>query len=283
MAKRIVAGLLLGLLLAGTGLWGTQRHLIFEPLRAAHAAPSELAAAAVDLSIPVQSPGRSVQKLDAWWIPGPSTGAKVVLYLHGNDEDVTTSVREIAPLREAGYAVLLVDYRGFGRSEGGFPSEATVYEDAEAAWNYLVRERTVDPSQLYLYGHSLGGAIAIELARRHPEAAGLIVESSFTSISDMARLEKRYALLPIDLFLNQRFESIRKVSALKLPILYLHGTEDEVVPFAMGQRLFDASDRSAKFVAIPGGHHDHDPKGAAVIRSAVLAFTEGKTLTASAR
>jgi uncharacterized protein len=282
-ARSIAAGAALGLLLAATGLWGSQRHLIFEPVRAASAAPAEVAPAAVDVSIPVQSPGRPVQKLDGWWIPGAHSDSKTVLYLHGNDENVASSVREIAPLRELGYAVLLVDYRGFGRSEGGFPSEATVYEDAQAAWSYLVHERGVDPKALYIYGHSLGGAIAIELARRHPEAAGLIVESSFTSIADMARLQARYALLPVDFFLNQRFESIRKVGALQLPILYLHGTDDELVPFAMGQRLFEASSRSAQLVAIPGGHHDHDASGAAVIRGAVLAFTEGKTLTASAR
>jgi pimeloyl-ACP methyl ester carboxylesterase len=121
---------------------------------------------------------------------------------------------EIAPLRELGYSVFVPDYRGFGESEGSFPSEKTVYEDAEAAWNYPVDQRGIRPAHLYIYGHSLGGAIGIELALRHPEAAGLIVESSFTSIGEMAKLRKRYALLPIQL-LNQRFDSIQKVSKLK--------------------------------------------------------------------
>src|SRR5207253_2018562 len=106
--------------------------------------------------------------------------AKVVLYLHGNDGNVSASMPAIAPLRELGYAVLLIDYRGYGESAGSFPSEQSVYLDAEAAWRYLTAERGVDARNLYIYGHSLGGAIAIELAVHHPEAAGLIVESSFT-------------------------------------------------------------------------------------------------------
>ena len=273
-ARLIGIGAILGYVAAGLLLWGCQNRLIFEP-----GAPDSGRSISFPLSkvrIPLDAPGT----LNGAWVAG---GTKTVLYLHGNDDTVASSESEIAPLRELGYSVLLVDYRGFGVSPGPFPTEASVYQDAEAAWNYLVRERGVDPKALYLYGHSLGGAIAIELARRHPEAAGLIVESSFTSISDMARLQARYALLPVDFFLNQRFDSIRKVAGLRLPILYLHGTDDELVPFAMGQRLFAASERSARFVAIPGGHHDHDAEGAAVIRRAVLAFTEGKTLTASAR
>jgi pimeloyl-ACP methyl ester carboxylesterase len=272
----VLAGGLIGYLAIGVAMWGGQSRLIFEPIRELHAAPSDFSFPIVDVTIPLASGSR----LDGWWLPAVSPGAKVVLYLHGNQENVTTSVREILPLRELGYAVLLIDYRGFGRSEGGFPSEAAVYEDAEAAWNYLVRERHVDAVALYIYGHSLGGAIAIELATRHPETAGLIVESSFTSIYDMARLKKRYALLPMDLFLNQRFDSIGKVGELKVPVLYLHGTDDEVVPFAMGQRLFEASGSRASLVAITGGRHDHDAAGAEVIRSAERSFVGGGTLAA---
>src|SRR5581483_8701803 len=274
----VAAGLAAGCVASGAALWGAQGRLIFEPVRAAHASAP---AAAVEVRIPVQSQRRLPETLDGAWLQGGN--GKTVLYLHGNDDDIDLSIGEVTPLRELGYSVLLVDYRGFGRSDGAFPSEATVYEDAEAAWRYLVRERGVRPADLYIYGHSLGGAIAIELARRHPEAAGLVIESSFTSISDMARLQKRYALLPVDLFLNQRFESLRKVSALRLPVLFLHGTEDEVVPYEMGQRLFAASGPAARFVPIAGGRHDHDAAGAAVIRAALQEFVAGRTLTASAR
>ena len=276
-ARFVLLGAMVGYLATCVALWGCQNRLIFEP-QATERAAADFTFAIDEVTIPMRA-GR----IHGWWIPAAKREAKVVLYLHGNGETVSSSVREIAPLRELGYSVLLIDYRGFGRSEGAFPSEASVYEDAEAAWSYLVRSRGVAPDNLYIYGHSLGGAVAIELARRHPEAAGLVVESSFTSIYDMARLEKRYAMLPLDLFLNQRFDSLRKVGSLKLAVLYLHGTADEIVPFAMGRRLFAASGGSASFVAIPGGGHEHDAAaGAATIRSALRAFVEGATLTALA-
>src|SRR3989454_11049701 len=149
------------------------------------------------------------------------------------------------------------DYRGYGESEGPFPSEKTVYEDADAAWISLVDQRGIRPARPYIYGHSLGGAIAIELAAHHPEAAGLIVESSFPSIREMPKLRKQYALLPMQL-LSQRFDSIQKVSKLRLPVLYIHGTTDEVVPYAMGEQLFRASGGRKRFIAIGGGLHNNN-------------------------
>lgn len=268
----LAAGALAAPLLAALALWLGQAHLIFEPPRALAGAPAQIAALATEVRIPIRPTGRAAEKLDGLWIAGARPGAKTVLYLHGNDDDVSAAVREVQPLRDLGLAVLLVDYRGFGRSDGGFPSEARVYQDAEAAWDYLVSERGLAPAAVVIYGHSLGGAVAIELARRHPEAAGLVVESSFTSIADMARLDRRYKLLPVDLFLNQRFDSLAKVGALRLPVLYLHGSADELVPFAMGQRLFDASGGAKRFVAIPGGRHDHDAAGEATLRRALDAF-----------
>jgi pimeloyl-ACP methyl ester carboxylesterase len=213
--------------------------------------------------------------VSGWGIPSAQPGAKVVLYLHGNDGNVATSMAEIEPLRELGYSVFVIDYRGYGRSDARFPSESSVYEDAEAAWDYLVRERRISPGRLYIYGHSLGGAIAIELAMRHPEAAGLIVESSFTSIYDMARLQRKYSLLPIKPFLNQRFDSIQKVSRLRVPVLYVHGTDDEVVPISMGRRLFSASSGVKSFAVIEGGRHgDNAAVGGPAYRAAIRSFVD---------
>src|SRR5258708_12301937 len=125
-----------------------------------------------------------------------------VLYLHGNDGNVSTSMDGIAPLRELGYTVFMIDYRGYGASGGGFPSEAGVYQDAQSAWDYLVHDWGVNPANLFIYGHSLGGAIAIELALHHPEPAGLVVESSFTSISNMPIPHPPSPLLPLNPFLT---------------------------------------------------------------------------------
>jgi fermentation-respiration switch protein FrsA (DUF1100 family) len=263
------------------GVYGAQRYLVFEPDRTLRATPADYSFPVRDVSIVV--PGEPKRTLDGWWIPATNSRAKAVLYLHGNDGNVSTSMDGIAPLRELGYTVFMIDYRGYGASSGGFPSEAGVYQDAQSAWDYLVHDRGMDPANLFIYGHSLGGAIAVELALHHPEAAGLVVESSFTSISDMARLEARYALLPVNLFLNQRFDSLAKVRQLRLPVLYIHGTADEIVPFEMGKALYNATPSARDFVAVPAGRHeDNAAIGGAGLRSAIGRFVEDANKSAAA-
>ena len=277
------ASLLLGYGIIGLVLWGCQScvsYFIFEPDRTLYAKPADYSFNVRDVGLRVRLSGDAGQSLHGWWVASAAWDAKVVLYLHGNDGNVSTSMGEIAPLRELGYAVFILDYRGYGESAGAFPSEKTVYEDAEAAWNYLVDQRGISPARLYIYGHSLGGAIGIELALRHPEAAGLIVESSFTSIREMAKLRKRYALLPMQL-LHQRFDSIQKVGKLKLPVLYIHGTADEVVPYAMGEQLFKASGGSKRFIAIGGGLHANSAAvGGPLFRAAIRDFVEDSAASA---
>jgi pimeloyl-ACP methyl ester carboxylesterase len=273
------ASLLLGYGVIGLVLWGCQScvsYFIFEPDRTLYAQPADFSFNVRDVGLPVRLSGHAGPSLHGWWVAAAAWDAKVVLYLHGNDGNVSTSMGDIAPLRELGYAVFILDYRGYGESEGSFPSEKTVYEDAEAAWIYLVDQRGISPAHLCIYGHSLGAAIGIELAVHHPEAAGLIVESGFTSLRDMAKLRKRYALLPMRL-LNQRFDSIQKVSRLELPVLYIHGTADEVVPYAMGEQLFKASGGRKRFIAIGGGLHNNNAAvGGPLFRAAIRDFVEGE-------
>lgn len=267
-----LVGPALGYLLTALTLWGRQTRLIFRPQRALRAKPADFPFTVLDVPVAVKSPGRADQTLRAWWIPSANRNAKTVLYLHGNDANVSTSMREVEPLREQGYSVFVIDYRGYGASDGAFPSEASVYVDAEAAWAHLVKTG-IDPSDLYIYGHSLGGAVAIDLAARHPEAGGLIVESSFTSIYDMVMLSRLYALLPVKFFLNHRFESLAKAARLRLPALYIHGTADEIVPFEMGRRLFDATPGFKRFAAIEGGRHDDNAVvDGRAFRAAISAF-----------
>ena len=260
------------LLLVFLGLAGCQSLFIFEPDREMRARPGDFPFRIVEVTVPVRNETGRLQHLHGWWIPSPRSQSKTVLYLHGNDDNVSRCVSEITPLRDLGHSIFLVDYRGFGESDGRIPSETTVYEDAEAAWRYLVEDRGVAPSELYIYGHSLGGAIAIELARRHPEAAGLVVESSFTSIVDMAQLDRRFRALPVKRFLNQRFESDTKIAGVKMPVLILHGDRDDTVPYWMGEKLFKLAPEPKQFVAIEGGRHDHDAAGEPVIREALRRF-----------
>jgi pimeloyl-ACP methyl ester carboxylesterase len=237
---------------AGAALWVGQRHLIYEPERKLALQPAQLPFSVTELRIPV---GQR-QTLDAWWIPPRGPQGKLFLYFHGNGSNVASSVDETELLRELGHAVLMPDYRGFGASDGAFPSEHTMYEDAEATLAYAIGRLGYRPQDIYVYGHSLGAAVAVDLAARHPELGGLVAESAFTSIEDMARLEPRYAIFPVHALLSERFESAAKVERLRLPVLYIHGTDDAVVPFEMGRALYALSGGPKRFLAVEGGGHD---------------------------
>ena len=127
-------------------------------------------------------------KVHGWWIPAAQSSAPALLYFHGNGSNNGDLTQLAAIFHQLEVSVLLIDYRGYGQSSPIFPNEARVYEDATAAWQYLTQVQQIEPERIFVYGHSLGGAIAIELATKHPEMAGLIVEGTFTSIQDMAGL-----------------------------------------------------------------------------------------------
>ncbi|MBE9134558.1 alpha/beta hydrolase, partial [Tychonema sp. LEGE 07196] len=182
----------------------------------------------------------------------------VVLYLHGNGSNVGANLEHANRFHRLGVSVFAIDYRGYGKSQGDFPSESGVYEDAEFAWDYLVKQRGIHPNQIYIYGHSLGGAIAIDLAVRHPEAAGLIVEGSFTSVREMVDFRQRlFWMFPIDFLLTQRFDSLSKVDRLQMPVLFIHGTADTVVPAQMSKKLFDAAPEPKQLYMVPDGGHNN--------------------------
>lgn len=251
-------------------IWDTQRESIFEPEAALQTTPARLGVPFEELRIPSGS-GAERGDLYAWWIPAERADAPTVLYLHGNFRNISHNLDNALRYRMMGCNLLLVDYRGYGRSTGGKPSEDKVYEDAEAAWQYLVGQRGVLPRQILIYGHSLGGAIAIDLALRHPEAAGLIAESTFTSMQAMGELE--HAFLPVGLLLNQRFESLQKIVRLKVPLLLIHGTWDVKVPAGMSQQLFDAAPQPKTLLMIEGGEHNNSRTvGWVEYRDAVQAF-----------
>ena len=237
-------------LLICLALWLAQGHLIFFPSQELTITPAHYRAAYEDVSLPAIN-----SELTGWWLPSRESGAKVLLYLHGNGGNLSDNAAQAARLNGLGLSVFIIDYRGYGRSIGKFPSEKTVYEDAESAWRYLTEQKRFSPHDIIIYGHSLGGAVAIDLAAKHPEAAGLIAESSFTSIRAMSMLDKHYLVFPIFLILNQRFDSIAKVGRLKMPALFIHGNADEVVPTWMGQALYQAAPQPKRMLIVPGGHH----------------------------
>jgi pimeloyl-ACP methyl ester carboxylesterase len=252
-------------------VWKFQTRLIFMPTRRIRHTPASLGVPGEEVQIPFQSRDGKQEILHGFWLP--ADGPKVILYFHGNGDNIGVNLPHAVLLRSLGISVLLFDYRGYGRSTGSFPSEARVCEDAEAAWRYLVNERHYSPRQIVIYGHSLGGAIAIEIANRHPEASALIVESSFTSVVDMARHTGIVALFPLRLLLENRFDSIAKISALRMPILLMHGTRDWTVPSRMTHELFAAASEPKTLVIIQGGSHlDNSTIGGQLYLDAVREF-----------
>lgn len=273
MKKRLtllLSGVVLLYSFACLFMWATQIEQVFQPSPILQTNPARMGMAYQEVHVPVDNGGL----LDGFWVPASLPNAPTMLYFHGNYRNISNNLDHTQRLHQLGFNVLLVDYRGFGRSVGAKqPSEALVYEDAEAAWHYLTKVRGVQPKRVFIYGHSLGGGIAINLATHHPEAAGLITESTFTSMSDMGKLD--YAFLPIDWLLNQRFESLQKVASLKLPVLFIHGTWDKKIPVEMAKRLYAAAPPPKTLLLIDGGEHNNTGSiGWAEYQSGVTGFVK---------
>ena len=206
-------------------------------------------------------------RLHGLWLANPDPKAPLMLYLHGAQHEVTCSAERMRRLQRLGFSVLAIDYRGFGKSGGELPSEASAYEDARAAWQWLGARQ---PGQArYLFGHSLGGAIAIHLASEVDDAAGLIIESSFTSLSDVVA-SFSFGWSAVRRFITQRFDAAQKIGAVRAPVLVVHGDDDQLIPHALGRALYDAAVSAKRFVLVPGGsHHDTHAVGEAPMRKAL--------------
>jgi pimeloyl-ACP methyl ester carboxylesterase len=233
-------------------------------------------------------------RLHALWLPAASTAPSpmgkadsaaggsppVMLYLHGARWNVIGSAGRIRRMQDMGFSVLAIDYRGFGKSSAGLPSEATAAEDAQAAWDWIA-QRFPGRSR-YVFGHSLGGAIAIDLATRVPDASGVIVEGTFTNIADVVSSFK-WGWLPVSMLITQRFESIDKVKRIQAPLLVVHGSEDSLIPAALGKRLYNAAKGPKEFVLVEGGSHfSTNSVGEAQYRKAIHQLFGLNTLPAPA-
>lgn len=208
--------------------------------------------------------------LHGWFVPG--SGRVTWLWFHGNAGNVSHRVPDIRLFHQRlGANIFIFDYRGYGRS-GGVPSEEGIYRDAEAALDMLRRRGDVDPDALVYFGRSLGAAVAIELATRYPPR-GLVVEGAFGSVAAMAR--HQYPFLPVWPLLHTRYDSLRKIRDIEVPLLVIHAERDEVVPLAMGRGLFAAAREPKVFFLIPGAHHnDTSTVGGEGYLSALAQFLE---------
>jgi len=191
-------------------------------------------------------------RINAFYHSNPAS-KQALLWFHGNAENIGYGLEHLRALAKTGLNILAVDYRGYGRSEGK-PDEAGVYQDADAAYDYLIKQRHFLAEDILIYGHSLGGAVAVNLASRRP-CGGLIVQSSFTNARAMAR--RMFAIPLVEYVVKSRFDSRLKIREVRAPILIVHGTRDEVVPFEMGQQLFAAAPEPKRFYPIEGAGHNN--------------------------
>jgi hypothetical protein len=189
-------------------------------------------------------------KLHAWHIRGPQN-APLILWFHGNAGNISDRVENAKLLVDRDLSLFMPDYRGYGKSEG-VPSEKGIYLDGEAAYDYLVSQANVAPGGLIIFGRSLGACVAVSLAAKNP-CAGVILESGFTNMADMAGA---HSVIPGMGAFSRKFDSLGKIAKVAAPILFFHGDQDEIVPYALGRKLFEAARSEKEFYTIAGAHHN---------------------------
>ena len=262
-----------------------RKHVDEEEREIADSIKAKLEFDAVNLTV-----GNGDQKgeVHGYWIPAKRKNAPTLLYLHGQDATIDKNLEHTYMLHDLGYNVMLIDYRGFGKSYGDTqPSEDKVYEDADAAWQYILDNKESDPGRIFIFGHSLGGAIAIELATRKDGssidgsrediAGGLITVCTFTSILDMSKLKYNgmLRLLPMRLLLSEHLDSLNKIGDVGIPKLFIHGEKDEKVPYQMSKALFDEATGEKHFRLLPDcPHSDFKQSDLKTMGSEIRKFVE---------
>jgi len=208
--------------------------------------------------------------LNGWYVRSPRARF-TLLYCHGNAGNITHRVDSIKQFVEAGLSVFIFDYAGYGRSEGR-ATEAGTYDDALAAWQHLTEEIGLEEREIIVYGRSLGGAVAIELATR-VDVRAMILESCFTSMPEMGA--RVYPWLPVRFLTRIHYDSISRIPSLNMPKLFVHSLEDEVVPYGMGRRLYNRAPRPKKFVKLRGGHNEAHLTSGSNYQFALREFLDG--------
>ena len=268
----LATALTLGLLAGCATLDERQRGWIFQPSDRSWWRGEEAAEGMQDVWIDFQSKETNQPvKLHGLWSAherfDSDPKAPVLLYLHGARFNVVGSAFRARRMQELGFSVLAVDYRGFGKSTNTLPSETMAYEDARAAWDWLARQYPDRPR--FIFGHSLGGAIAIDLAAQVQDETGTLVEGTFTSIPDVVASYK-WGWLPVGPLITQRSETVERVKKIGSPLLVVHGSEDRTIAPELGRKLFEAATGQKRFELVEGGsHHNTNAVGQPQYRAAL--------------
>jgi alpha-beta hydrolase superfamily lysophospholipase len=231
-----------------------QRKWIFQPGKDTWWGGAQAAQGMTDVWIDFHSKLSSGPvRLHGLWVPQPRPDAPVLLYLHGARWDVRSSAGRIRRMHDLGFSVLAIDYRGFGLSTNELPSETLALEDARAAWEWLAQAHPA--SRRFIFGHSLGGAVAVQLAAEvGNDTRGLILEGTFTSIADVFGT-MAWGWLPVSALITQRFDSASRIADVKVPVLVVHGSQDRVIPPSLGRALYERVKSERRFVLVEGGSH----------------------------
>lgn len=213
-------------------------------------------------------------ELNAWYVPSREAGSaserSVLLFFHGNAGNISHRIEKIDFFNRLGVDVFIIDYRGYGRSSG-FPSEKGVMRDARTAYLHLVSQRGKQAQQVIVYGESIGGAMAVDVAHRERVGA-LIVEDTFTSIQDLVRVI--YPFIPPWL-VRTRMDSLSKIKELSCPKLVIHSVDDEIIPFALGEKLFKEAAEPKVFLKVRGGHNTSFFESQSVLEAGIRDFLDG--------
>lgn len=223
-----------------------QGRLIFYPEKQLMAEPLDIGLAFEEVWL--ETPDDIT--IHGWYIPHPSPRA-TTLFFHGNAGNISHRLDTLRLLHDLGLSVLIIDYRGYGQSEGR-PSESGTYLDAEAAWRHLTVTLGIKPEEIIVMGRSLGAAVAIQLAERYTPGL-LVAESAFTSIPAMAR--RLYPYLPVRLISRIHYPSIDRIANVRCPVLVVHSPEDEIIPFEFGEALYARASAPKRFLRISGDHN----------------------------
>ena len=224
-----------------------QPKFVFFPISTLDATPSDIGLAYEDIFINTED-GIVIH---GWYLPHENPRA-TLLFLHGNGGNISHRLESLAIFNTLRLSTLIIDYHGYGQSEGK-PSEQGTYQDARSAWNYLLNHKDVSGNNIIIFGRSLGGAVATWLANQYQPKA-LILESVFTSVYDMGKYY--YPYLPVKLLTRIKYSTIDKIKNVSCPILFVHSPTDEIVPYKFGKELYMAANEPKSFLDIRGGHND---------------------------
>ncbi len=247
VAKIAAVGLLIYAVVLGV-LWAMQGRLIHLP----HVPGRDLVATPAERGLRYQTVTVGTddgERLHGWFVPADDARG-VLLFFHGNAGNISHRLESIELFNRLGLAVLIIDYRGYGRSTG-HPGEAGLYRDARAAWRYLTGSRGIEPRRIVVFGRSLGAAVAARLAAEVSPAA-LIIESAFTSVADLAA--RQYPVFPVRMLLRHRYDTAAALAGVEAPVMVIHSRDDEIVPLAHGRRLYRSAPRPRQWLELRGGH-----------------------------